>query len=224
VDIKEVKLPPYIHATILCGRDVVSGDTNEYVIVWADRAYNTCPQCRQPVHTEVDCPIHLDAGACQGGQLLEYDQQHGCGEWLGVHSANIEPSDSPDDSPEIIEGVTEHAVLAAADKLSAARTADIAVQVATIQRRLRRDLRAALNRLAEPLGADETADDRADEITNGDEIQPGVYHDGGTWLAWDYHPEGSDAITIYQADLHDDDLIGERHEPAQAPTRVEESL
>lgn len=83
--VDQAGLPAGTHSTILTGRDVVTGEMLAYPVVWADRAYDACPNCGQGVEVVVEqCPVLLNTGAGQGGQIEERSQQHGCGEWLAV--------------------------------------------------------------------------------------------------------------------------------------------
>jgi hypothetical protein len=235
MNITEIKLPPKTHATILTGRDIVTGGDLAYAIVWADRPYDTCPLCHQPVEREItDPPVLLNTGAGVGGAIQEWSKQHGCGFWLSVNWTEVTPSDNPDgesndcshdqardddvecpscgaelladdEAPNIgqlVPGLTELDILHAAEKLAVQLNYEIGDQRQRIEKDLQKDLQHALARLAEPLADDETLDDRADEVTNGNETEPGVYRDGDQWLAWTYDPAGSgDCITVYAQDL-----------------------
>jgi hypothetical protein len=189
-------LPTGTHAAVLTGHDVVSGEQLAYPVVWADRPYDTCPRCRQPVARVVEqCPVMLDTGARQGGQILEYSKQHGCGEWLSVDWDEVRASDR-------LADITDDDVAAAARLLAARLAETIASKRDHIRMRLREDLQDALRRLAEPLEDDETAEDRTDEVRTGSEVEPGIYQEGGEWVAWDYDPAGSgDTIAVHESDL-----------------------
>lgn len=194
--LRTLDLPAGTHAGVLTGRDVVSGEQLAYPVVWADRPYGTCPRCRQPVARVVEqCPVMLDTGAGQGGQIQEYSKQHGCGEWLSVDWDEVRPGDQ-------LAEVAEDDIVAAARLLAARLVAAIASERENIRRRLREDLQDALCRLAGPLEGGETAEDRADEVRTGSEVEPGIYQEGGQWVAWDYDPDGSgDTIAVDESDL-----------------------
>lgn len=178
-------LPRHVHAETLRARDVVTGQPIAETIVWADRVINQCPLCRQPIDRIVEaCPAHLNAGAGQGGQLQDYSQQHGCGEWLAVTWRAVADGES-------VEFV--------AAEIAASFTRDLAEERASIRRRLTEELADAMARLAKPLADGETAEERAEEITTGSDTDPGVYRGDG-WLAWEFDPlteDGTDCITVY---------------------------
>lgn len=192
---EEAELPAHIHATVLKGRDIVTGELLAYLVMWADRPYDTCPLCREPVSATVgDCPVQLDTGAGQGGAIREWDKQHGCGQWLDVDWRQVTADGGE---------VTDANVRAAAADLLTKRQQRIADALREIEAELRKDLTGALARLAEPLD-NETAEDRVDEVTTGSEVEPGVYLDDGEWLAWAYPPVirgGDGTITVYASDL-----------------------
>lgn len=196
-----IDLPEGIHAAMLTGRDVVTGEDLAYPVVWADRAYGTCPRCGQPVARIVeDCPVLLDTGAGQGGQIQELDKQHGCGEWLDVDWQEVQAC-------EAAGGITADDVTAAAGALAAGLAAEITAERDRIRARLRADLRDALRRLAEPLEPGETPEDRAEDAGTGSEIDPGVCVEDGKWFAWDYDPAGGpEPIIVHASDLAPEDL------------------
>ncbi len=189
-------IPAGTYAAVLTGRDVVSGEQLAYPVVWADRPHDTCPRCGHPVARMVEqCPVMLDTGAGQGGQIQEYSKQHGCGEWLSVDWDEVRTDDRLAD----LTGVD---VVAAARALAARLAETIASERVCIRGRLGEELEDVLRRLAEPLEDDETAEDRADEVRTGSEVEPGVYQEDGEWVAWDYDPDGSgDTIAVNQSDL-----------------------
>ncbi len=205
MDISTLDLPRHTHAAVLTGRDRVTGIDLHYVIVWADRVYDRCPQCRQSINREVtDCPVILDPVA--GGILMDTNQQHGCGLWLTVGYTEVRPG--PADQGETCDDMVAPAVavaqvLAAAEELSKRWNPVAAAQRAQIEEDLRLDLRNTLAALAEPLVDDETLDDRIEDVTSGSETEPGVYcDDEGNWLAWEYDPStDGETITIYARDL-----------------------
>ncbi len=228
MDIATLDLPANTHATVLTGRDVVTGEPLEYVIVWADRTYLNCPRCTEPVAREIDeCPVALDPGAGPGGQIEETDKRHGCGLWLRVNWDAVKAPTAPDvlpetcddcestgtncslhDGPEyddqVAPGITADHVIAAACELAEHRTAVIIVQTEQIREDLAADLRRALEQFSEPLDNDETMDDRIEAVSSGTDTEPGVYlDDDGTWHAWEHDPAGGegDAIIVTEADL-----------------------
>ena len=82
---------------VLTGRDVVSGEDLAYPVLWCDRTYGACPSCGEPVDREPDCPVRLNDGAGQGGEIEECSQEHGCGEWLSVTWVEL-PEDADADA------------------------------------------------------------------------------------------------------------------------------
>jgi hypothetical protein len=191
LDPATLDLPPGTHATALGGRDVVTGGWLRYIVVWADRPYDRCPRCGQTVARVVEgCPIHLNTGAGAGGALEPMSQQHGCGEGLSV------------DSRELGGDATADQVLAAAAELAQGLAEEIDAERGTMRDRLAEELRNILAREIEPLDDGETLEDRREELRSGDEMNPGAYHDGQQWSAWDYDPDGSgDPVIVYADDL-----------------------
>lgn len=70
---------PTLHTEHLKGRDIVTGQPLDYVVLWLDRD-PICGRCGQDIGTG-ECPVTLSEGAGLGGELMEWSQQHGCGEW-----------------------------------------------------------------------------------------------------------------------------------------------
>lgn len=197
---KDDYLPAGVHAETLRARDTATGGELAETIVWADRSYDRCPRCGQQVPSEVGCPVKFNAGAGQGGALEERSQQHGCGEWLGVLWVQVTGSGETGE-------VAERDVTAAAERMAQARVALIAERRERIRARLRRHLIGALAELAKPLDGDETAGERAERLRSGDEMNPGVYHDGAQWVAWDFDPDGSgDVIDVTEGELTRDPI------------------
>lgn len=196
--VREIPLPPHTSAALLAARDITTGEPLERVVVWADRPHDRCPQCGQPVPVDPDVPVILNAGAGQGGQIMEVSQQHGCGYWLSVDWTEVTRRGADPTDADIADAAAE---------LTHRRQQAIAEARQEIEARLRRDLAAALARLAEPLDAGETAEDREDEVTNGDELTPGVCYDGTEWIAWDCPPV---------ADGHDETVVVAASDLAQA--------
>jgi hypothetical protein len=64
---------------------------------------------------------------------------------------------------------------------------------------LRADLQAALDELAEPLGDDESDQERIERLATGTEVNPGVCVEDGQWSAWAYDPAGGDDPVIVYA-------------------------
>jgi hypothetical protein len=214
MDIAELALPAGVHAAVLTGRDVVTGEPLARAVVWADGIESTCPQCGQPVGMlEELCPVVLNCGAGLGGQLLDRDRRHGCGLWLAVSWQEVVAArEDTDPAGEVAPGILGEAVLDAARELADQRRQQIAQARAATTERLRADLAEALARLGEPLQDGETPQDRAEEVSTGSEVVPGVYREpgvpgdaegdpGGVWVAWDYEPGGTDPISVYATDL-----------------------
>lgn len=210
MDVDDIRLPDGIHATLLTDRDIVTGEMLAYPVVWADRPYSDCPLCGQDIGVEEACPVALNTGAGQGGQIEEWDKTHGCGYWLSVSWREVTAPagrDTTDDDQEdqedeeVAPGIGEDDVLTVARELAADREQQIAAEQKKIRGKLRKELAASIARLGEPLGDGESLEDRADEVTTGSETEPGVYCDGGQWLAWAYEPVDSDPITVDASDL-----------------------
>ena len=190
--LKQVTLPPRIHATVLTDRDVVTGETLARPVVWADRTYTVCPQCQQPIGGRIDqCPVTLNGGARQGGRIEEWSQQHSCGMWLAVDWREVEVDLDNEDAATRIEQ--------AARKLADERQSELAAERKRVRRSLRQDLRWALAALADPLEPGETPIERIEHVSRGaretwQQYEPGVYLDTaeGVWVAWEYDPEASD--------------------------------
>lgn len=190
-----LRLPPRIHATVLTGRDVVTGETLAYPVVWADRTYRTCGQCHQPVPMDTGdrCPVTLDTGAGQGGRIEEWSQQHGCGSWNPVLWAEVQVDVTDPDADLSIE--------AAGRELERRRNVELEQQREVIRRRVTRDLRWAMEQLSEPLEDWETPDDRIAAVSSGSELGPGVYLDADrrAWVSWDFDPETDDGADTIDA-------------------------
>jgi hypothetical protein len=108
------EMPAHVHYRILTGRDAVTGQHLAVPVLWTDRVRDTCPGCGQHVAVAVDCPVVLDPGAGQGGQVEPVDLTHRCGEWLGV------------DWTELPDGAGPAAILAEAQAMAAQRAEDVA--------------------------------------------------------------------------------------------------
>ncbi len=108
-------MPAHIHCEETGGRDVLSGEMVTAYVVWADRATPECPGCGQDIGLIVTTPpAMLNMGAGAGGQVQEFSQQHGCGEWVAVAWVVLE------------DDVTPERILDAAETLAAERDAEIA--------------------------------------------------------------------------------------------------
>ncbi len=195
MQLDQLDIPAGIHTTVLTGRDIVTGESLAYSIVWADRTYNRCPRCHQPVNSVTDCPVILNVGAGQGGQIEETSKQHGCGEWLAISWREIGGG----------QDATEQDIVTAAAELATERTQEIDDDRARRAGELREELRTALRRLREPLASGETEEDRTDEVRTGSETEPGIDRDGDTWLAWDCDPSGDgEPIVVTDRDIAGD--------------------
>jgi hypothetical protein len=193
-------MPPRTHVAVLRGRDMTTGEPLQEVVVWADRAYAYCPRCGESVPQNVGCPATLNAGAGQGGQLGDWDQQHGCGTWLAVDWVRAVPSAYVGEDDELVTpGVTERDVVRAARELADEREVEIEKLRADAAAILRADLQAALDELAEPLGDDESDQERIERLATGTEVNPGVCVEDGQWSAWAYDPAGGDDPVIVYA-------------------------
>ncbi|MEE1737007.1 hypothetical protein PUR49_10905 [Streptomyces sp. BE147] len=163
------------------------------IAVWTDRAGVNCPQCFQPVRQDMTdhCPVPLDQG-----ELRLLDQTHHCGQWLDVTYAEVRGTG---DGGEITVADIERTARTLAERLSDER-AHLRDRRTT---RLRRELQAALVRLAEPLGEGETTDDREEEVSTGTDVEPGVFREhGDEWQAWDCDPvELHETLAVYEEDL-----------------------
>jgi hypothetical protein len=192
----QIDLPLGVHYTALSDRDIVTGEMLTRGIVWTDRPYDRCPRCHEPVNREViGCPVTLNGGAHQGGQLEMWSQQHGCGYWLKVEWAEVAGT-GPDGQ------ITDDDVAAAAEDIADALREAIDAERERVRIGLLEDLSLALARLADPLDEDEMPKDRAEEVRTGSEISPGVYLEDGRWVAWDYDPDGSgDTVSVTANDV-----------------------
>lgn len=194
-------LPSGIHAAVLGGRDVVTGEPLREVVLWADRTTGECPRCHQPIAREITrCPIHLNTGAGQGGALEPYSQQHGCGEWLSVASRELGSAPGAED------------ILAAAHDLATARADETTEKRSKIERHVRADLAAVLAGLdRRPAGGDDedltlaeivesVCDDLFGRLHYGyAPVDPGVFVDGDQVGVWDWDPAGDGEVVIATA-------------------------
>jgi len=143
------------------------------LVVWADRPYDRCPRCGQHVEVEVGCPVGTD---WPNQMVIECDQQHKpCGLWLRVDwlaRMVVDPADDAAVEATLTEGVTAIWVETWEDTAR------------TIRERLVEAWRAVHN---------------GDWDSTGSETEPGVYRDGGTLLAWDYGPRGTDDMIVVGA-------------------------
>ncbi|MEU4534342.1 hypothetical protein AB0G15_05705 [Streptosporangium sp. NPDC023825] len=178
-------LPDHTHVADISGTNA-SHVTVPLWIVWADRPYRLCPNCKESVQVVPDCPASMDPST---GETQSVNLTHGCGEWLAVRWIAV-------DSAEKVPEAAEWLEVWHAQDVHAARW--VAVQDLT------NELRAALARLAEPLVAGETKADREAEIITGRDDTPGIYHDGDQWLAWahDVRDDG-ETITVYAAEIQE---------------------
>ncbi|MER5985756.1 hypothetical protein [Streptomyces sp. NPDC001787] len=162
------------------------------IAVWTDRARANCPGCRQPVAQDMadSCPVTLDQW-----ELRPSDQTHHCGEWLSVLYAQVKGTGY---GCEVAVADIERTARSLAEDLSEERNH---LRDRTTAR-LRRELQEALTRLAEPLSGGETDEERADEVSTGTDMEPGVIHQHGKWLAWDRDPvELYETLTVDEQDL-----------------------
>ena len=106
-----------------------------------------------------------------------WSRQAGCGEWPEIVTLAV-PADQID---RLDEAMTS---------LRRLRDERIAEKVADVTERLTAELRAVLD--ADPDDRDPT----------GSETAPGVYIDGGQWVAWDYRPGAwGEVITVTASDV-----------------------
>lgn len=149
---------------------------------WAEAAAPTnrgyCPHCQ----TQTVAP-HWD--------LVEDDrviggiggQCSGCGQYgLGWITTGAKPlPDDPADHDAFVAGLMA--------EVEALHQEWAAAERGTIRSRLVRELTTAMS------GEDA-------ERTTGSEIEPGVYQDGGVWVAWDFDPaDDSETITVAETEL-----------------------
>lgn len=182
-----LRLPTGVHATVLSARDIVDGTDLVHFIVWHDRPFGSCPRCDQPIQREPACPVNLNPGAGQGGALEDWDQMHGCGEWLSVR---WDEAASIDD----IENV--------AATLKSEYQAELAELRDEVRRALAEQLKDVLDELAQPLVDGESEEERRDRLSVR-ETEPGVTVDeNGVALAWDEDPGGDgDSIFVAPEDI-----------------------
>lgn len=185
-----LELPAGTHAAVL--RDVGnSGPYPPQIVVWTDRPYQACPLCRQPVQPDMSGhPLQLN-----GWFVEPFSQQHGCGQWLDFRWEVV--AGTGDGGQE-----TADDVLRLAEELAGALEESSGHEREQTRRRLRGELGAALERLAEPLEEGQTPQDRAEEVRTGSASDPGVYCDGGQWLAWDYGPgDAEDLVEVFEHEV-----------------------
>jgi hypothetical protein len=202
-DVKELEVPRGIQLDVVWTITAATDSLRAVVAVWGP-AERTCPGCdpvysnREPIR---ECPVTLDPSI---GEVQTWSQQHGCGVWWGPPWQTVEVDvwgyPSPDDEGD--EAVAVRAALA--ERVGAAvreMASDVAERdrelTATARKELRRVLADALEELA--AGAD------PEEVSTGDELRPGVMHDGGEWIAWCYDPSwdagGSDFLEERESSL-----------------------
>ncbi|MGW2654363.1 hypothetical protein ACWC1D_12015 [Streptomyces sp. NPDC001478] len=124
-------------------------------------------------------PVQLNRG-----NLDPFSQQHGCGQWL---DALWEPVRGVGGGYEATPDGVLRVAAELLERLNSARRA----RRERIRACLRMELTAALHRLDEPLKEGDTPEERAEEVTTGNEIEPGIYRDGD-WLIWAYDPGEAD--------------------------------
>jgi hypothetical protein len=90
-----MELPAGIHAKRFDARNIVTGEWLHYAVVWSDRDYDECNRCGEPVQQIVECPATLHTGCGLGGEILPFDQKHGCGEWLSVRWEELDGLGEP---------------------------------------------------------------------------------------------------------------------------------
>lgn len=170
-------LPAGVHATVLVAQDPLGLEV-ERIVVWGDLVADLCPRCGEPV-PDRGVPVHLDGMAANGGQLIDRDLQHGCGEWIAQLAVLADD---------------EHDVLDKATMVAKARREELADANDRIRRGLLSDLKKALDRIAD--GED------PDEVTTGTNGTPGIYReplDG--WMAWADTADREGVITVYASDV-----------------------
>ena len=204
-----IALPAGIHACLY-------GEVRPYgisiVAVWADRPSAHCERCGQPSFaTTIDDPWFVFD---HHGEPEDAPHQcSNCGAVSGHEWTTVPYSDDAegrDDlvAPGISAAMVEHAAAEMSASLTEARD-DLAAEAT---QEARRDLINALTRLAESLGAGESADDRLAEVSTGSEVDEGVYFEGGVWMAWVYDPSDNsgdtptDILTVGHNDLTDGDI------------------
>lgn len=164
-----------VHVTIC-----PAGDHLRVVSRWESR----CGRCGQSIKSGNVGPDTWDdeAGCNQG----HYSFQHGCGELnLPIEVTILDPGDYPS-LEDLIDSAIAELKSDIAQERSEARD--------KLARTLREDLTAALARLRD--GAD------PEDVTTGDDFEPGVYRPNGEWVAWAVDPtvEG-DTIDVTERGL-----------------------
>ncbi|MBO2461740.1 hypothetical protein [Actinomadura violacea] len=170
-------LPTGVHATVLTAQDPRNLEV-ERIVVWGDPVSDLCPRCGEPI-PDRGVPVYLNGKACDGGELVDRDLKHGCGEWLAQFAVL---ADEEDDVP------------GKADMVARARREELAEANGRIRRGLLRDLKNALERVAD--GED------PDDVTTGTNGTPGIYKDWlDGWLAWGDTADSEGVITVYAYDV-----------------------
>ncbi|MFD7866016.1 hypothetical protein [Streptomyces sp. NPDC059783] len=177
--LSRLDLPVGTYATVVHDQANSPEEWPPRIVVWTDRPYNACPSCGQQVPRDVSLLVQLNRGS-----LEPFSQQHGCGQWL---DALWEPVRGAGEGYEATPDGVLRVAAELLDRLNSARVD----RRERIRARLRRELTAALHRLDEPLKEGETSEGRAEEVTTGNEIDPGIYRDGD-WLIWAYDPGEAD--------------------------------
>jgi hypothetical protein len=188
MDLEAIKLPSQTHAAGLWPTDPPPPDTPpDHVVIWADRPYRLCPNCGQPIPRNPGCPLTITDGA-----VIELPQTHTCGTPLPVTWQGAAPDpDNGEFTPRTIRRTAAQVMSQWKQQATAARE--------HTRGELLRDLAVALSQLTAPENPDtgDIYESRAIDITTGSAEQPGIWHNGTMWCAWNYDPASdSDTATI----------------------------
>jgi hypothetical protein len=162
-----------------------SGNESEARIFLTRRTRDTCIECGQPLPAGRPGPVTwFSQGQGQG----THNHEHGCGVW------NL---------PEEVQLLVEHDDLYKLDDLLAGLVDRLDTKVTTQQREsdatgVRVDL---IKELRTFLRSHE-GDDEEDILPTGSDVEPGVYREGGRWVAWNFDPrDETETITVTEDDL-----------------------
>jgi hypothetical protein len=147
------------------------------VVVWTDPPWPDCPKCGgQNIPT--GRPFTVDSAIEVGSNM-----QHGeCGAYIPP------PWEATGDNPSPADIADVEARVRAQWETERARA------VARVGAALKRELHAALDRLDDG--------DEPDDVTTGSASEPGVWHDGDVWQAWDFTDlDQTDMLMVTEHDL-----------------------
>lgn len=173
LDIDELTFPPGIHATVLTGTVAATGGTTAHLVVWAERL-RRCPGCDQPGPDNRGCPVTLNSD----GQPWEWSHEHGCGAWWGCEWGALD----------VVDGVTVAEAQTLIDRVGWLAVVEADSARDTLLQHLGDQLTDQIALFDGLVGDGVDADEAERQATTGSETAPGVFRDGGRWVAWDHDP------------------------------------